>query len=127
MILCIVIKHPKFSDGYISLSVSRFISADDIYSPLLDLVVNMESLQGNKRTTLVTTITAVLVIGMTSATIADAQALPMMGGTPQPGGGMMGHSNFDIVHHIKHHIKHHMFGKGHMSPNMGSQIHAPAY
>ena len=91
-------------------------------------MVNMEPLQGNKRTTLVTTITAVLVIGMASATIADAQALSMMGGTPaaQPGGGMMG-SNFDIVHHIKHHIKHHMFGKGHMSPNMGSQIHAPAY
>src|SRR5215467_3784408 len=121
MILCIVVKHPKFSDGYISLSVSRFISADDIYSPLLDLVVNMEPLQGNKRTTLVTTITAVLVIGMASATIADAQALSMMGGTTaaQPGGGMMGHSNFDILHHIKHHLKHHMFGKGHMPHIMG--------
>ena len=56
----------------------------------------------------------------------------MMGGTPaaQAGGGtggMMGHSDFNIVHHIKHHIKHHVFGKGHMSPNMGSPIHAPAY
>jgi hypothetical protein len=92
-------------------------------------MVNMEPLQGNKRTTLVTTITAVLVIGMASATIADAQALPMMGGTPaaQPGGGMMGHSDFNIVHHIKHHLKHHMFGNGHMSHNMGSPIHAPAY
>jgi hypothetical protein len=95
-------------------------------------MVNMEPLQGNKRTTLVTTITAVLVIGMASATIADAQALPMMGGTPaaQPGGGMgglMGHSDFNIVHHIKHHLKHHVFGNGHMSHNMGSPIHAPAY
>jgi len=56
--------------------------------PLLDMV-NMEPLQGNKRTTLVTTITAVLIIGLASATIADAQPLPMMGGTPaaQPGGG----------------------------------------
>jgi len=89
----------------------------------------MEPLQGNKRTILVTTITAVLVIGMASATIADAQALPMMGGTPaaQHGGGMMGHGNFDIVHHIKHHLKHQMFGKGHVSHNMRSQIHAPAY
>jgi hypothetical protein len=93
---------------------------------------NMEPLQVNKRTTLVTTITAVLVIGMASVTIADAQALPMMGGTPaaQHGGGtggMMGHSDFNIVHHIKHHIKHHVFGKGHMSPNMGSPVNAPAY
>jgi hypothetical protein len=91
----------------------------------------MEPLQGNKRTTLVTTITAFLVIGMASATITGAQALPMMGGTPaaQPGGGiggLMGHSDFSIVHHIKHHLKHHVFG-GHMSPNMGSPIHAPAY
>ncbi len=88
----------------------------------------MEPLQGNKRTTLVTTITAVLVIGMASATIADAQALSMMGGTPsaQPGGGtggLMG-PNFNIVHHIKHHLKHHVFGNGH---NMGNPIHAPAY
>ena len=95
-------------------------------------MVNMEPLQGNKRTTFVTTITAFLVIGMASATIADAQALPMMGGTPaaQPGGvmgGMMGHNNFDIVHHIKHHLKHQMFGKGHMSHNMRSPMHAPAY
>jgi hypothetical protein len=94
-------------------------------------MVNMEPLQGNKRTTLVTTITAFLVIGMASATIADAQALPMMGGTPaaQPGGigGMMGHNDFNIVHHIKHHLKHHVFGNGHVSPNMGSSIHAPAY
>ena len=95
-------------------------------------MLNMEPLQGNKRTTLVTTITAVLVIGMTSATIADAQALPMMGGTPaaQPGGGiggMMGHSDFGILHHIKHHLKHHTFGNFHMSHNMGSPIHAPAY
>jgi hypothetical protein len=95
-------------------------------------MVNMEPLQGNKRTTLVTTITAFLVIGMASATIADAQALPMMGGTPaaQPGGGMggmMGHSDFSIVHHIKHHLKHHMFGNDLMSHNMGSPIHAPAY
>ena len=95
-------------------------------------MVNMEPLQGNKRTTLVTTMTAVLVIGMASATIANAQALPMMGGTPaaQPGGGMgglMGHSDFNIVHHIKHHLKHHMFGNGHISHNMGSPIHAPAY
>jgi Spy/CpxP family protein refolding chaperone len=88
----------------------------------------MEPLQGNKRTTLVTTITAVLVIGMASATIADAQALPMMAAQPGGGtGGMMGHSDFNIVHHIKHHLKHHTFGKGHMSPNMGSPIHAPAY
>jgi len=92
-------------------------------------MVNMELLQGNKKTTLVTTITALLVIGMASATIADAQTLPIMGGTSaaQPGGGMTGYSNFDIVHHIKHHIKHQMFGKGHMPHNMGSQIHAPAY
>ena len=89
----------------------------------------MKPLQGNKRTTLVTTITAVLVIGMASATIAEAQALPKMGGTPtaQPGGGMGGHSDFNIVHHIKHHLKHHMFGNGHISHNMGSPIHAPAY
>ena len=61
--------------------------------------------------------------------ISNAQALPMMGGTPaaQHGGGMMGHGNFDIVHHIKHHLKHQMFGKGHVSHNMRSQIHAPAY
>jgi hypothetical protein len=32
-----------------------------------------------------------------------------------------------FCHHIFGHLKHHMFGKGHMSPNMGSQIHAPAY
>ena len=32
-----LIKHAKLSDGYISLSLARFISADDIYSPLLDL------------------------------------------------------------------------------------------
>jgi len=75
------------------------------------------------RSTLVTTITAFLVIGMASATIADAQALPMAGGM----GGLMGHSDFNIVHHIKHHIKHQMVGKGHMSHNMGSPIHAPAY
>jgi len=94
---------------------------------------NMEPLQGNKRSTLlVTTITAALIIGMASATIADAQALPMMGGTPaaQPGGGiggMMGHSDFGILHHIKHHLKHHTFGNFHMSHNMGNPIHAPAY
>ena len=94
---------------------------------------NMEPLQGNKRSTLlVTTITAALIIGMASATIADAQALPMMGGTPaaQAGGGiggMMGHSDFDILHHIKHHLKHHTFGNFHMSHNMGNPIHAPAY
>jgi hypothetical protein len=94
-------------------------------------MVNMRerslALQGSKSTTLVTTIIAVLVIGMASATIADAQAQPMMGGNPatQPGGGMMGHSHFG--HHIFGHLKHHMFGKSHMSPNMGSQIHAPAY
>jgi len=91
------------------------------------------ALQSSKSTSLVTTITAVLVIGMASAAIADAQTMPMMGGNPaaQPGGGMggmggmIGHSHFGIVHVIIGHLRHHM--KGHMSHNMGSTIHAPAY
>ena len=28
---------------------------------------------------------------------------------------------------VKHHLKHHTFGNFHMSHNMGSPIHAPAY
>jgi hypothetical protein len=123
----------KLSDGYISRSASRFISADDIYSPLLDLEHGQYGTASREQKNYTCNYNHSRPRNRNGISNNSRRtSLAMMGGTPaaQPGGGMgglMGHSDFNIVHHIKHHLKHHVFGNGHMSPNMGSPIHAPAY